>query len=915
MPGLTNKTLTGYYETEYASDWPGIVTNLPSNRIPPGACVSCNAMVVRGRLTPQPSLTTVFGQRLPVVLPTFAAGENICAFANLQPPASQQGFTVIITNKSVYIDYIVPSTSVSTKTFTNIFTFPVAYPQYARFGTTVIGNTLYFSSASILGVYALKPIFSVASVQVTNAGGYFTSAPTVVFSDGGGTGATANAFESGGFLSGIAIVSGGTNYVTPPVIALNGGSTTGPQPGQMQASAVGILSTNPAGYLVQEVSAFTGVASINVTALGSGYISPQVSFVGGGGTGATATAILEAGTIAAIMQDSPGQNYTSVPTVVVTDAGGAGAGATATAVLFKGTPFIGGDFMSSMAQRLLLGNIIGGDGNSTTGVADLILTNAGSGYDPGGFTAANYPSVDFVGGGGSGAMGYIPPTPAPFSSIPDIAIGELVFFIGSVTAGSNLFTGVNPIAGIKIGDTIQAETAIPLGTTVTAISGTTLTLSAASTATFATQSGLAYGYFPGDGGNGYYSTPDVNITAAVGTGATAIAQLSNIPQSNSSSTRYPDRIAWSAPNGFGYFDPNYLIAPGGFDTLSEARGLITSVNVVESVAFIGHNGGITEMTPNTTSALVAFSFYPLWSADEGVLVRYGSMAQYGSTLAFLSNDSAYTMTPNGLSEIGMNIANLLQNASIWQSGRFPLQGLYGSIVLIEGQKHYLIGLSSDLDSGTRETFVYDFNMAENSWHFWSYALAGMTCPIYQSFETAEFTGGGTVIFARDTWILMGFDSIISGSDTGSVMELAPLTRYLQIVAEGGTPAATSLGYQFRAESPAIARMQSERRILLEYENQTTLAAEDINPTLTFTYTGQQDPTSQTGTVSQQQTQTQVLNQLTANTIPGQVLTAQADFSTFTGVCTSLGMTATGNDALVALVRLTQVADLPKGQVP
>jgi hypothetical protein len=629
VPGLTAKTLTGYFETEYASEWPGLVTNLPSSRIPPGACFSCNGMVVRGRLNSQPALYPVTGTKLTVTLPTFTAGENVCAMDDLQLPTTQQSFTVLITNKSVYIDYVIP-TSGTAKIFTKVADFPAAYPRYARFGTCVIGNTMYISSASLLGLYALRPVFNVVGVEIQNPGGYFTSIPTVVFSDGGGSGAAATATLSGSNIGSIAITNGGTGYYTPPIVTFQGGSTTGPLAGQQLATATGILGQYPTGYILQEVSAFTGVAYVNVAIGGTGYTNPTVVFTGPG-TSASATAIVVGGVIVGVVMDFSGQNYQATFLTQAQIVDPTGTGATITPFVFNGKPFIGGDFMTTMSNRLILGNIVGGDGNTTTWLQDVMLTAGGTGY-----TA---PTVDFVGGGGSGA----------------------------------------------------AATATQSGGVVNSL---TLTAS----------------------GIDYDSTPAINIIDTTGTGATAIAQLQLSVLANSTDTKYPDRIAWSAPNAYGFFDPNNLIAPGGFKIVSEARGIITSANVIESVGFIGHNGVITEMTPNTSNAETPFSFYPLWSADQGVLVRYGSMAQYGSTLAFLANDSAYTITPNGLTEIGMNIANQLQNCSTWNNGNYPLQGLYGSIVLIEGQKHYLITLSADdvtlaQGNNVRQTFMFDFNMS------------------------------------------------------------------------------------------------------------------------------------------------------------------------------------------------------------
>lgn len=81
-------------------------------------------------------------------------------------------------------------------------------------------------------------------------------------------------------------------------------------------------------------TAAKGVASVAVSAGGSGYSSaPTVTFTGGGGgTGAAATAIVDAGVVVGVVITNPGTGYTSAPTVGFTGGGG-GTGATATATL------------------------------------------------------------------------------------------------------------------------------------------------------------------------------------------------------------------------------------------------------------------------------------------------------------------------------------------------------------------------------------------------------------------------------------------------------------------------------------------------------------------------------------------------------------------------------------------------------
>jgi len=73
------------------------------------------------------------------------------------------------------------------------------------------------------------------------------------------------------------------------------------------------------------------IASVNVTAGGTGYTSaPTVAITGGGGSGATATAVVSGGAVVGVTITNKGTGYTSVPTVAFT--GGAGSGAIATAV-------------------------------------------------------------------------------------------------------------------------------------------------------------------------------------------------------------------------------------------------------------------------------------------------------------------------------------------------------------------------------------------------------------------------------------------------------------------------------------------------------------------------------------------------------------------------------------------------------
>lgn len=128
-------------------------------------------------------------------------------------------------------------------------------------------------------------------------------------------------------VSSVTVPDGGSGYTSPPTVSFTGGGGTG-------AAATAVLSGN-------------SVASITVTNQGTGYTSaPTVTLTGGGGTGATAVALIRG--IDAVTITDPGLGYQTPP--AVTFSGGGGSGATATSTV---------------------------DGNE---VSSITVTNGGTGY-------------------------------------------------------------------------------------------------------------------------------------------------------------------------------------------------------------------------------------------------------------------------------------------------------------------------------------------------------------------------------------------------------------------------------------------------------------------------------------------------------------------------------------------------------
>lgn len=67
----------------------------------------------------------------------------------------------------------------------------------------------------------------VDGVNIGSGGTGYTTAPTVAFTGGGGTGAVGTATVSGGVVTGVTITSPGTGYTSAPTVAFTGGAGTG----------------------------------------------------------------------------------------------------------------------------------------------------------------------------------------------------------------------------------------------------------------------------------------------------------------------------------------------------------------------------------------------------------------------------------------------------------------------------------------------------------------------------------------------------------------------------------------------------------------------------------------------------------------------------------------------------------------
>lgn len=190
----------------------------------------------------------------------------------------------------------------------------------------------------------------VEAINIVNAGTGYTSAPIVTISGGGGSGAVAVAqLGAGGTIGSITLLEKGSGYTSNPTVTLTGGGGTGGQADVTRSFKIsGVTITdggsgynNPGTLVVNfdgnpitgtQVKLNRAVDGFSITEKGEGYESaPTVTFNDkvGGATAATATALLKY-YVDDITVTNPGSGYSTAPTVTLTGS------ATATATLGDG---------------------------------------------------------------------------------------------------------------------------------------------------------------------------------------------------------------------------------------------------------------------------------------------------------------------------------------------------------------------------------------------------------------------------------------------------------------------------------------------------------------------------------------------------------------------------------------------------
>ncbi len=389
----------------------------------------------------------------------------------------------------------------------------------------------------------------VEAINIINAGTGYTSAPLVTISGGGGSGAVAVAqLGAGGTIGSITLLEKGSGYTTNPTVTLTGGGGTGGQADATRSFKIASVTitdggngyNNPATLVVNfdaapitgtEVKLNRAVNGITITDDGEGYESvPTITFKAkvGGATAATATAQLKY-YVDDISVTNGGSGYTTTPTVTIQGS------ATATATLGDG-----------VLSKVTLGN------PGSKYLATPLVTLTGGGATEQAVVTATVASGEVTGFTiVSVGKGYTSAPTVTIATNTTTAVASANLSSGSVVAMNITNTG----AGYTVVPIVEFVSTSGSGAAATAVldsegriekidvtSGGTgylaaptvnlvvpnTTVTAKGTVTVSS-AGVVTGVTITNGGEGYKTAPTVTFTPAIsgmGSDATGIANIS-----------------------------------------------------------------------------------------------------------------------------------------------------------------------------------------------------------------------------------------------------------------------------------------------------------------------------------------------------------------------------------------------------
>jgi predicted outer membrane repeat protein len=152
----------------------------------------------------------------------------------------------------------------------------------------------------------------------------------------------------------------------------------------------GNTSTNEGAGVYLDAIAEGGVFSVTVTDGGKGFTkAPTVTITGGGGTGATGTAVIADGKVVGVTITNPGTGYIAPPTITFSGGGGKNAAATANLTLGSSTLDVTGAVVTDNRSLDAIGGGIANSGDGVVNIASSTIADNFAATTGGGFSDEN----------------------------------------------------------------------------------------------------------------------------------------------------------------------------------------------------------------------------------------------------------------------------------------------------------------------------------------------------------------------------------------------------------------------------------------------------------------------------------------------------------------------------------------------
>ena len=170
------------------------------------------------------------------------------------------------------------------------------------------------------GNYNAQKTGNFLGTVISGSGDYFIPGSTAHASLEYVSGTTGN---FSGMITGINLLTGGSGYVNDPILSITGGGGTGAAVSGLLSGGIvtgfKIMSAGEGYTSVPSLYSNKNVALIEVTKQGTGYLTaPEISLVGGGGSGASFFGTVRNGSLIDISVTDQGSGYTGKPEAQIT---------------------------------------------------------------------------------------------------------------------------------------------------------------------------------------------------------------------------------------------------------------------------------------------------------------------------------------------------------------------------------------------------------------------------------------------------------------------------------------------------------------------------------------------------------------------------------------------------------------------